>query len=640
MLFLSDLRLLFALHFHEQLADADVWEILTSFLIGLRFDQVVVLYILLPLTVLLPWVSLRFRAARKLTVAYLAIVFSLTFLLTLADIRFYSYFHTHLNFMAVDYIDEGPTVWKMIVSDSKFFLFVLLWLCISLLFAVLSMVIVKRSQALPHRRSRPNQLIYFLLGTLLTLAGIRGRTSLSPMDWGVAYFSQNRFFNQLGLNGVYTLGRAITEEHHDPRLSYLSEKERFGFVPFSKGLDTVQVMLGQKGDEWLQPTHSLLRLTRQPEGDMGFRPNLVLVLMESWTAQNTGALGSKRGLTPNFDRLASEGILFANFYAAGIRTNYGLPAALCSFPSLPGRAVMKRYNALHPFRALSEILHERGYYNAFAYGGDLAFDNIEGFLTDKQYDCLCGDGYFGPENSFSKWGVPDHILFEKSVDLIDSLPRPFQLTILTISNHEPFDLPDSSARRYMDRSDSSRIFNCQIYADQALGKFVAQIQANPVFDSTIFVFTADHARFGSGRFRGDPQDFHIPLLVYSPSMIGKEGKKIEAFGSQIDIIPTLMGLLGGDYVHASWGRDLLKLSEDDPGFAPMNVFDRIASIDRDYFYFEVLGDRTALYESETLGRMPTDVKDDRQADFFRLQRRLRIFVQIAEQLSTPVPTER
>lgn len=640
MSFFSGMRLLFLLNFQEQLADAGSWEIIKGLLIGLRFDQIVVLFILLPLILVLPWANLKWKAVRYFSLGYLTFVFSLTLLLSLTDIRFYSYFHSHLNFMAIDYLDEGLIVWDMIVGDPKFYSFILLWLCVSLLFSGLSIIIYRRTKALPHRRTWPNQLIYFLLGAALTFVGIRGRVSLSPIDWGVAYYSQNHFLNQLALNGVYTLGRAITEEHHDTRLSYLSESERFPFVPFSEGLDTVQAMLEREGDQWLEPSRSILRRTHQADLQIGFKPNVVLVLMESWTAENTGVLGSSRGLTPHFDQLASAGILFTNFYASGIRTNYGLPAVLCSFPSLPGRAVMKRYHAQHPFRALSEILHDRGYYNAFAYGGDLAFDNIEGFFTEKQYDCFYGDSYFGRENAFSKWGVPDHILFEKTVDVIDSLPRPFQVTILTTSNHEPFDLPDSSVRRYMDASDSSKIFNSQIYADHALGQFILQMKTSPVFDSTIFVFTADHARFGSGRYRGDPQDFHVPLLVYSPGILGTDEKRIETFGSQIDIIPTLMGLLGSDYVHASWGRDLLKLPEDDPGFVPMNVFDRIACVNQDYFYFEVLGHSTALYETEMLGQTSTDVKDDKQADFLRIQRRLRIFVQIAEQLSTPTPAER
>jgi len=635
MFFFTGLRLLFVLHFHEQLAGVGLQQILTGFLIGLRFDQIVVLFALLLLVLVLPWASLRSGIVRRLTLAYLTVIFSLAWILTFIDIRFYFYFHSHLNFMAVDYVDEGPIVWKMMVADPMFYLFTGLWVCLSVLFPVLSAVISKKTRKLPHRRSWPNQIIYFLLAVALTFAGIRGRLGISPMDWGVAYFSQNHFLNQLALNGVYTLGRAITEEHGDPRLSYLSETERFPFVPFSEGLDTVHTMLEQEGDEWLEPSQSILRRTHQEKSQIGFKPNIILVMMESWTALHTGALGSKRGLTPYFDRMASEGTLFTNFYANGIRTNYGLSAVQCSFPSLPGRAVIKRYNARHPFRTLSEILHDRGYFNAFAYGGDLAFDNMEGFFTQKHYDRFYGESYFGHENAFSKWGVPDHIVFAKSADLTDSLPRPFQMTILTISNHEPFDLPDSSVRRYMDASDSSRIFNSQIYADYALGQFIMSMISKPVFDSTIFVFTADHARFGSGRYRGDPQDFHVPLLIYSPSILGKEGRRVATFGSQIDIIPTLMGLLGSDYVHASWGRDLLKLSEGDVGFAPMNVFDRIACIDRDYFYFEVLGHSTALYDTEMLDQTPMDVKEEKRADFLRIQRHLRIFMQIAEQLSTP-----
>jgi phosphoglycerol transferase MdoB-like AlkP superfamily enzyme len=297
---------------------------------------------------------------------------------------------------------------------------------------------------------------------------------------------------------------------------------------------------------------------------------------------------------------------------------------------------MKRYQALHPFRALSEILGERGYYNAFAYGGDLAFDNVEGFFTQKGYDAFFGEEYFGRENGFSKWGVPDHVLFERTAALVDSLPRPFQLTILTVSNHEPFDLPDSSLQRYTDASDSARLFNCQIYADHALGRFMTLMRSSPVFDSTVFVFTADHARFGSGGFRGDPKDFHVPLLIYSPGAVGTVARRVKTYGSQVDIIPTLMGVFGGSYIHASWGRNLLQVPEGDPGFAPMSVFDQIASIDHDYYYFEVLGRSTALCESAEASNVEAaDVGNERPDDFIRRQHRLRIYLQVGEQLCTP-----
>ncbi|HWR82984.1 MAG TPA: sulfatase-like hydrolase/transferase, partial [Candidatus Deferrimicrobium sp.] len=376
LLFLSGLRLLFAVHFRQYLADTGAGEIIKGFLIGVRFDQIVVLFLLLPLILVLPWADIRHAIVRRVALTYVCVVFSLTFLLSLVDIRFYSYFQSHLNFMAADYVDEGPVIWDLIVGDEMFLPFVALWVVLTLFFAGLVLYAHRRLRVLPQRRSRIHQIACFLLAGLLTFAGIRGRASLAPIDWGVAYFSQNQFLNQVALNGVYTLGRAILEEQQDPRLSYLPEAQRFPFVPLSQGLDTVRIMLDQSGDEWLEPSQSLWRHTHQDSSTSGFRPNVVLVLMESWSAQHTGALGSTRGLTPHFDPLASEGILFTNFYANGIRTNYGLAAALCSFPSLPGRSVMKRYHALHPFRSLSEILRERGYRNVFMYGGDLAFDNM------------------------------------------------------------------------------------------------------------------------------------------------------------------------------------------------------------------------------------------------------------------------
>ncbi len=630
-------RGLFALHFQDEFSGVAVSEVVRAFLIGLRFDQIVVLYVLVPLALVLPWVSLRYRPVRWLTTTYLTVVFSVLFLLMMADIRFFAYYDSHLNFMTVDYMDEGPLAWNLVLSDPYLSRYLLFWGLLTIAFLLAVGSLSRASLSVTPRRTWVSQAVWFLLVAALMFLGIRGRTGLSPIDWGVAYHSENHFLNQLALNGTYTLGRAVLEEHHDPRLSYLPEERRFPFVPFADALDTVQVMLGQEGDEWLEPSQSLLRHTRQPQSDRGFQPNVVLVLLESWAAEHTGVLGSDRGLTPRFDSLAAQGILFTNFYASGIRTNYGLSAVLCSFPALPGRAVMKRYQARHPFRTLSEMLHDRGYFNVFAYGGDPAFDNMEGFFAEKGFDAFYGQGYFGDEHVFSKWGVPDHIMFREASVLIGGLPRPFMAALLTISNHEPFDLPDSSLRRYPDASDSSRIFNSQIYADHAAGLFMGIMKTMPLFDSTIFVFTADHARFGSGRYRGDPQDFHIPLLIYGPGIVGSQGRRVDIYGSQVDIVPTLMGLLGGDFVHASWGRNLLDVSGDDPGFAPMSVYDRLAAIDRDYLYLELLGHRTALYQTAILGPDAPDLKESRADAFLCRQRRLRAYTQTAELLSTPLP---
>ncbi|MBI5266733.1 MAG: LTA synthase family protein [candidate division Zixibacteria bacterium] len=626
-------RLILLLGNQDKMAGASFVDILTAFGIGLRFDTIIAVWILLPLILLTPWIPLRFSAVRWTSRIYLTVTFSLALLLLLVDSRFYNLLGTHLNFLAYEYFNEGPTFWHLILSDPMFWPFILGWAVISVGIWMIVGRIVTR--AAPYRAYARWYLtpVWFLLFLALAFLGIRGRTGLSPIGWSVAYFSDNQFVNQLGLNGIYTLGRATMEEGHDPRLSYLPEKERFPFVALPDAIDSVQGMLSQSNDTWLEPHKSLLRETHQLKPPWGFRANVVIVLLESWSGRLTGCLGFPRHLTPQFDSLANKGILFTDFFANGTRSNYGISATLCGFPALPGRSIMTRYNAAHPFVALSEILHQRGYTNIFAYGGDLVFDNMEGFLTTKGYDRLWGDSFFGKENVFAKWGVPDHIVFRRLISMVDSLPRPFNLTVFTLSNHEPFDLPDSSVQRYRDNSDTSRLFNVQLYADRAIGQFIDQFKSHASFDSTIFVFVSDHTKRGEDRYLLDPVGFQIPLLIYAPGLIGDSGRRVHTVGGQIDVIPTLMGFLGGDYRHASWGRNLLTIP-DDSGFAFIDDAANGGMIDRQFIWRDDFHARTSLlYRPDA--NTDKDRSDINPKAAELMKRRLRLFFQAADQLSTP-----
>jgi len=389
MVFFTAFRLTFFLSFSELASGAGLWTTFKAFAVGARFDQIVILFILSPLLLVLPWINLSRPFMRIAATVYATVFFACSLFLMLADMRFYTYFDSHLNYLAYEYIGEGSMFWDLIVTDQRFVLFMVIWLVISVGFYFLVRKTLSWTRAAAHRYSWKAQIIYFAAFLVLAVVGMRGRLGIAPMDWGMAVVGQNHFVNQLALNGIYTLGKSFAEEGHDPRLMYKDESERFAFVEFDKGLDFVQSMLHQPGDEWLEPDSSLLRKTSQPDSVLAFQPNIVFVIMESWASRNTGILGSPRDLTPHFDSLAGSGILFPNFYASGTRTNYGLGASLCAFPSLPGRAILKRYNARHPFVTISEILHKRGYKNYLAYGGDLVFDNVEGFFRRKKYDARC-----------------------------------------------------------------------------------------------------------------------------------------------------------------------------------------------------------------------------------------------------------
>ncbi|MDH3892667.1 MAG: LTA synthase family protein [candidate division Zixibacteria bacterium] len=633
LVFFAILRLIFLLHFSGQVAGESLGEILAAFMVGLRFDQIIILYCLLPLLLVTPWLNSSRRWFRLTIGSYLCVVFGVVFILLLSDIRFYANFGSHLNFLFYEYIDEGGIFWSMVFSDSGFTASILIWIVLTVLFAYLIMLLMRKTDGMPNRRSWVGQVGWTVVFLALFFLGIRGRTGLAPIDWGEAYFSHNAFLNQLALNGVYTLARNYTERDGDLRLSTMTEQERFPFVETAEAGNTLTEMMRRPNEVWTDRRREFSRSTISARVTPAPRVNVIIVLLESWAARNTGVLGSKHDLTPHFDSAAGRGTLFTHFFANGIRTSFGLPAVLGSYPSLPGRSIMGRYDAPHPFSTVSEILHQRGYFNAFVYGGDLAFDNIEGFFTNKQYDRFVGEKNFAGQQTFSKWGVPDHVLFERAAALIDSLPRPFQMTVLTSSNHEPFDLPDSSVQMFFDDADSSKLFNAQLYADKALGLFLKSLEEKRVFDSAIVVLTADHARYDVSRLVLDPETFRIPLLILGPQGMIQPGRVIDAAGSQVDILPTILDLLGGKYTHRSWGRDVLSLADDDPGFAMINAGDRIGCVTRDYFYLEWLGRQTSLYMYDSLGDNTADISQVKRELFAKLQKRTRAYMQLAEQLS-------
>ena len=628
------LRFVFLLANPGAIDEVSIGELTTAFAIGVRFDQIVVLLLLIPLGVTLPWLGNNYRATRIPLAIYMAAITMFVLFSTAADIRFYHYMDSHLNFLALEYLGEGSMAGNLMTSDPWFWPAILISLSSSIVAGFLAYRLVALMLVDPkHSRNWTATVLYFALTAFVTFLGIRGRTSLSPIDWGAAYFSDNHFVNQLALNGIYTFGRNLLETNQDPRLSYVSDSERFPFVEFSIGLGDVQSMLESPKEKWLEPDSSLLRQVTQKQ-TRDYYPNVVLVIMESWSGRLTGTLGDSRNLTPHFDSLANHGMLFTNFYASGPRTGYGLGAILCSFPAIPGRSITNRYDADHPFITLPELLSSRGYYNAFVYGGDLVFDNVEGFFTEKGMHRFIGQDDFASEQLFSKWGVPDHTLLSRVASLTDSLTRPFSITALTLSNHEPFDLPDSSSQRYLNDSDTCKQFNAQIYADRSIGNFITAIKQLPVYDSTIFVFTSDHARIFPRKIMVDPDMYHIPLLIidgHSDSI----GRRLDIVGGQTDIIPTLMGVLGGEYHHESWGRDLLSTDSNDTPFAVLNLRPWVGIIQDGFCYAELPQRDSMLYDMSNLAAAQ-DVKADYPEIFTRLQRTCRIYVQIAEQKSTPI----
>jgi phosphoglycerol transferase MdoB-like AlkP superfamily enzyme len=284
------------------------------------------------------------------------------------------------------------------------------------------------------------------------------------------------------------------------------------------------------------------------------RDNIVVVVMESMSAEFLASFGNRQGLTPNLDRLAGEGLNFANTYATGTRTVRGLEAITLAVPPTPGQSIVRRPNNAGLY-SLGSVLADQGYDTAFLYGGFGFFDNMNAFYAANGFRIVDRGTLSKDEIRFANvWGVSDEDLFAralKEADAADTAGRPFLHLVMTTSNHRPYTFPDGAVdvQRFPGR------LGGVVYADRAIGGLVEAARAKPWFAHTIFVFVADHTASAAGRFGLDLERYRIPMIVWAPGRIAPQ--HVDALASQVDLAPTLMGLLNLSYRSRFYGRDLL-----------------------------------------------------------------------------------
>jgi phosphoglycerol transferase MdoB-like AlkP superfamily enzyme len=344
-------------------------------------------------------------------------------------------------------------------------------------------------------------------------------------------------------------------------------------VPPLPGPEALARARDQLSGSWLAGAPS--PLARRVEAPARERPlHVVLVVMESFTARLVGALGGSPALTPEFDRLAREGVLFENCFATGERTVQGLEAIVSSFPSLPGVAAIRRPQALHGFETLGSRLRARGYDTLFLYGGQGIFDHMRGFFVGNGFDVFLEERDFESVGFRGAWGVSDEDVFRRALAELErrsAAGRPVLAVILTVSLHSPWEFPagrfpplppDTPVPPGFQRAELENFR----YADWALGALVREARGKPFFDDTLFVFVGDHGVHLRGRELVPIDENRVPALFLAPRHLAP--RRIARVTSQLDVAPTLLGILGGAHATTGFGEDVLA-RPDGEGFAPM-----------------------------------------------------------------------
>lgn len=344
---------------------------------------------------------------------------------------------------------------------------------------------------------------------------------------------------ELSRNGVYQFISAFRVNEIDFDQFYIT-----------RPIDTVLTALGER----LVPRATSQGVARTvTAGRPERRMNVMFVTVESLSASFLGVYGSPHRLTPRLDALAQESLWFTNVYATGTRTVRGLEALALSIPPTPGHSIVKRPGG-NGLRTIGAPFLERGYDVAFVNGVYGYFDNMNGFFSSAGFRIIDRLSYGRDDVTFSNaWGIADENIFDRvlrEADADHAAGRPFMLWTLTGSNHRPYTFPGGR----IDLPQGSREAAVK-YTDWAIGRFLDNARSRPWFSDTIFVIVADHCARSGGRTELPVSNFRIPLFIYAPGLIPAE--RVTALVSQIDVGPTLLGLLGFSYTSTFFGQDLL-----------------------------------------------------------------------------------
>ncbi|MHC6224634.1 LTA synthase family protein [Pseudomonas sp. X10] len=576
MLMLSLVRLALLAYNSDMIGDTPYATVAEGFLNGLRFDLRVVVYISIPLLLatLVPWAM----AARGFFRLWLTLTSSLVMFLGLMEMDFYREFHQRLNGLVFQYVKEDPkTVLSMLWYGFPVVRYLLAWAfgtwLLSLLFKGIDRLTRSgNAYSLPAgtRVSTPwyNRLAVFMVILLVAVVAARGTLRQGPpMRWGDAFTTDSNFVNQLGLNGTLTLIDAAKSRFGEDRANIWKATQDPAVAQQS-----VRDLLLTPNDKLVDADSAAIRrdFTPPAEHTLPIR-NVVVILMESFAGHSVGALGSPGNITPYFDKLAKEGLLFDRFFSNGTHTHQGMFATMACFPNLPGfEYLMQTPEGGHKLSGLPALLSARDYDDVYVYNGDFAWDNQSGFFGNQGMTTFIGrKDFVNPVFSDPTWGVSDQDMFNRAAEELahNYGKKPFYALLQTLSNHTPYALPkDLPVEPVTGQGRLDEHLTAMRYSDWALGQFFEQARKQPYFNQTLFVIVGDHG-FGNHQqvTELDLGRFNVPLLLIAPGIQEKFGAVSHTVGTQVDIVPTIMGRLGGDTRHQCWGRDLLNLPAGDPG---------------------------------------------------------------------------
>lgn len=522
-----------------------------AFLRGLWFDNVIACYFLL-LSLVVLWIAALCNYAgnwlfRTITI-YFVLFYSVAFIIAAANIPYFEYFFKTINSSIYNWFGYGGTTAGMVVGESSYYFPILLGILSIGLFGWisfnLSSFFYRQAKNTVPRITLVSRGVILVIGAAcigLCLFGIRGRMGYNPIKVSQAYYCEDPFLNQLGVNPVFNL---LTSTLDDNR----KENKTLHLMSDQEALKLAQAHLQRTGVAEVSPIAQKVERTDAPN-----RKNVVLVFMESMSAELMGSFGSEKHLTPYLDSLYQQSLSFTHFYSAGIHTNHGIYSTLYSFPAIMKRNAMKG-SVIPVYSGLPTVLKDNGYNNLFFMTHESQYDNMNAFLRTNGFDEIYAQENYPSVKVVNSFGVQDDFMYQYALPILNEKAKtgnPFFSVLLSISNHPPYVIPP-----YFHPHSEKPEDQIVEYADWSIKQFMQAAEKQPWFDNTIFVFLGDHGKMVGTPECEMPQSYnHIPLMVYGKDL---QPAVHDGFGGQVDVAATLLGLLNVSYLQNNFGVDLLK----------------------------------------------------------------------------------
>ncbi|MGC8864933.1 MAG: LTA synthase family protein [Bacteroidales bacterium] len=520
---------------------------------GWRFDTVISGY-LLSFPLLLTSFCYVFKIIPRwitYTIKYwITFNYLIAFAICAADIPYFAHYFSRLDIAVFQWIDSPKLMLGMVLGEMRYAIFLVLFLLLGTTWIlVINRIFRQHKSANGYQTKSKSLSIYARIIIVVVLGGvcflaIRGRIEKkSPIRTGTAYFSGHPFYDQAGLNPVFTFIQSWLDVQK-------TREEQLQWMPTDKALKRARHLLSIQDSIYPSP------LARKIPGraDSSYL-NIVVVLMEGMSMGNTGLIPQGKNLTPVIDSMARLSVTFTQFHSAGIHTFNGIFSSLYGFPALKRQHPMNKY-PIPDYTGLPVTLKGKGYHTLAFIPHDDQFDNIGGFFKANGFEKIFSERDF-KARAVSTLGIPDHALFRETIRLLNqeiaTNHSPFLAFVLTASNHGPYVLPKDFHFKPVSRNLPDQMVE---YADRSLGQFLREASAYPWFNHTLFVITADHGATINPQYELPLSLNHIPLLLFTP---GGQLRPTIIYtpGSQTDLFATLMEILGFSYINNTAGTDLL-----------------------------------------------------------------------------------